>query len=705
MGLNSRTRILRWGPSALCGVLLVASLVSAVASAAQAQPVDTSRWDAYIDFAYVYVSADSKALHDRLEQYGVEAGMTLDEYVLLRSDERRRDRQAFDDRERRRLAIGLLLQYLSARDSTALDRAVDSISTFAEDKGRHENRYWYHYIMAHRALEKGNSPDFTRQILDLWLGVVVPLESPYETLHALSLSQSANSGFVSALPYVFENVARMILIRSQKMGIYHDLDPLAGILRMLASERVGHHPDVIPVSASSKDYLERIIARLDGPESDGGSLSFTLLLFEAGKFHDQARSLLASEGLSPATIEAISATSGAYQTALDEAETLQGRAAVYTRVLRQLGEVWSAKQREGVDPYVETLFTIEGAMETYSNLYSAGRDGGWKALGYRSTGFESYVGSMRKLWEEIQEASLNGADYYLTRSVEDKPRAGDHLRSAARIYSRYSSHFEEFANQEAVDYVPDSAYFAAYESAKGYADALLVYSQTSPTVAEIDLAVERYQTALRTFPFDRRVWPALAGALERQGRSNQYLSVARPIADAAARSRHVSAWIMDRQPGAQQIEILRRAMSDELAVMYLGFAEEDDVDELERSMSELRQRRTDLESQLLILGAGAGRSRTAPPASPAGVGGSERPSVLERAARAREVAETKLLLEKLEKQLAARNRALPLFKATLETDELIQELRSQRDHPVHTLLRRLYYEVRPGIRDAAEVNS
>jgi len=68
--------------------------------------------------------------------------------------------------------------------------------------------------------------------------------------------------------------------------------------------------------------------------------------------------------------------------------------------------------------------------------------------------------------------------------------------------------------------------------------------------------------------------------------------------------------------------------------------------------------------------------------------------VVERAERHRKIEEAKLLLDKLDKQLEARKRALPLYQETLQTDGLIDELRAQRDHPAHTLLRRFYYEKR-----------
>ena len=69
---------------------------------------------------------------------------------------------------------------------------------------------------------------------------------------------------------------------------------------------------------------------------------------------------------------------------------------------------------------------------------------------------------MRGLWEEVQEATLNSADYYLSRALKDPARSSDLTRNAARLYSRYIAHFERYATIDATNFVPDSAYFAAY---------------------------------------------------------------------------------------------------------------------------------------------------------------------------------------------------------------------------------------------------
>jgi hypothetical protein len=678
--------------SSILGIALAAMLLASSMASAN---VGAPSWDDYLDFAYVYSSADSSSLSSRLDGYANEIGLSLDDYVK-RTLEDREAKGGEDSQQTRRRAIAQLLQYLATREPEHLDKSVDTIEVFADVNSRHEDRYWYHYIHAHRALERGSNNDFVRHTLGLWMDVVVPLESPFETLQALSLSQSANSGFVSALPYVYENTARLVLLRSQEMGMGFGLDPLAAVVRLLGDQRVGAHPEVIPVDASVRDYLELILARLEGPESDGGSLTFTLVLFDATKAHDVSRGLLATDGLSAKTIVAIRAAGAAYGRAIDLAQTPSGQAAVYTRVLRQMGEVFAAKQRLGVDPDVEIPFTIEGALQVYSILHEA-RKGEWARLGFRKSGYESYLASMRGLWEEIQEATLNSADYYLARALEDPAKSAVLTRNAARLYSRYLAHFKRYATADATDFVPDSAYFAAYEAARGYGDAFVAYGIANPGPAEIQLAVDRYQMALRAFPFDRNLWPSLTTALERRGRANDFLAIARPIAEVAASSRHAASWIAQGGAGSPTIDVFRRALADELVLMYMGFADANGLAELENSLVELKTRRAELAGTLEALALRRDSAGTeGPPAAMSGDAGNGanpvRFGTAESQRIARDLEDGGRQLSKLDKQIAARARALPLFRAVVESDDLAPGLRSQRQNPVHTLLRRLYHE-------------
>ena len=135
-------------------------------------------------------------------------------------------------------------------------------------------------------------------------------------------------------------------------------------------------------------------------------------------------------------------------------------------------------------------------------------------------------------------------------------------------------------------------------------------------------------------------------------------------------------------------------------ILHLGFADAEGIGELEQALADLRTRRDELamrRSELTrereILSARRGETLPAAPA-PAEVSAgpaTERPA-LQLVALDAQIAATSEQIAQLDRQIGARSRALPLYKAALRADGLADELRSQRDHPVHTLLRRMYHE-------------
>ena len=86
-----------------------------------------------------------------------------------------------------------------------------------------------------------------------------------------------------------------------------------------------------------------------------------------------------------------------------------------------------------------------------------------------------------------------------------------------------------------------------------------------------------------------------------------------------------------------------------------------------------------------------------------GAGGSTRRRTVELVTRTngqqiielfREFRDLERAEERVSAQIEARTRALPLFKSALGTEQLGQALSMRRDHPVHALLRRMYFENR-----------
>jgi hypothetical protein len=131
--------------------------------------------------------------------------------------------------------------------------------------------------------------------------------------------------------------------------------------------------------------------------------------------------------------------------------------------------------------------------------------------------------------------------------------------------------------------------------------------------------------------------------------------------------------------------------------MYLGFAESSGVAELERGLNSLRAERKaaaqkvdELKRRL------GGRADSAPASMGEGrsSGGGRALDAAEVAEAQRELAEASAMLERLDQQIEARARTIPVYVATLESDGMGAEMRARRDHPLHSLLRRMYHEDR-----------
>ncbi len=665
-------------------------------------------WDDYLDHAYVFSAADVDDLRGLLSRTTGEVGRSLAEYHAETFPALMARKAPMTEIQIRRKAIAELLLHRTGDLPGGLEAAIESMEALKDRLDRHENRYWYHTIHAHQALQSGNADAFTDQVLTLWLEVVTPLEVPFETYKTLALTENGNAGFVRTLPHLYESISRLILVQSQTAALDGDIDSLAAILRILTDERVGADPDAIPTESTSKDFLDHVVARLDGPESDGGSLSYTLALVAAERAHQIARTRLVEDGFSPVANASIRESVSAYQRAMRSANTLQGQVAIYTRALRQLGEVFASGERLGEEIKVDIPFSVDRAIELYETLH-ASKDAGWERHGYVDQGREAYVTAMQGLWSEIQDASFNAASYYMSRRDASGEMQDESIVHAINHYSRYLHAFHQFEGDETGESLPNAAYFGAYQAARGIGDGVLFFSDGDASTDQLEEAISRYSAALAYFPFDRELWATLAVALQRSGRESDFLAVARPIAHRVVHSRHLDRWIANQADRASVLTAFRRAFTNDRSLVYFGFADETKIDELESEFARLRERRAEITQAIASTRTernGLTERRRAAHRLAAEASGENQSPAPPRVASAGRSSESHTIAklgldlerlssngERLEAQIDAIEESLPIFKATLGHEDLAWELGSQRDHPVHELLRRFAEEV------------
>ena len=688
------------------GAALLSGLLWAALFTLPAEGLE-ARWDDYLDHAYVYSAADTADLRGLLGRTTAAVGRSLGEYHNETYPAGSNRANPEGEAQIRRKAIAELLLYRTGERPNGLVQSVATIETLADRLDRPENRYWYHTIQAHRALSEGNAELFVDQVLTVWLEVITPLEVPFETYKTLALTENGNAGFVRTLPHLYESIARLILLHSQTAALDGDIDSLGAIVRVLTDGRVGADPASIPPESTSKDFLDHIVERMNGSESDGGSLSYTLALVAAERAHAAARTELAAQGFSNAANEAIRDSVAAYQRAMRNANTLQGQVAIYTRALRQVGEVFATGEREGAPIRVDVPFSVERALELYEELHAA-KDSTWQKHGYVEQGRDAYIAAMQGLWSEIQEASFNAASYYMNQRDSAGGALDESLVHAINHYSRYLHAYDRYAGDPTGESLPASATFGAYVASRGIGDGVLFFAGGDASKEQLGEAISRYADALGYFPFDRELWSTLAVALQRSGRESDFLAVAKPIADRMVHSRHLDRWIQNRSARAETLGHFRRAFENDRSLVYFGFADASKIDALEAEFAKLETERREIGAQLAsargerdaLTERRAAAHRQA--AAESGETESAAPPVVTGAPPGLEshaIAQLGLDLERLassseevDARIEAISQSLPIFKATLGQEDLLWHLSSDRNHPVHGLLRRLAEE-------------
>ena len=120
--------------------LAAATAAATTASAASNAPSDAEDcWTGYLDYAYVYSSAEPRALRERLDRYAAACGLSLSDHIAESIEKRAaRDPHLGSDAQRRR-AIAHLLQYLSSDDRGELSAANAAIDRVQDRLERREH--------------------------------------------------------------------------------------------------------------------------------------------------------------------------------------------------------------------------------------------------------------------------------------------------------------------------------------------------------------------------------------------------------------------------------------------------------------------------------------------------------------------------------------------------------------------------------------
>ena len=122
------------------GCLLFVQPLWVQPAAAATSSTDPERWGDYLDFAYVYSSADPEALTARLDEYGREAGVSLDDYIANFLIDPLAPNAEADETTQRRRSIAHLLKYLATRDPALIDLASEHATKLSQSSDSYQSR-------------------------------------------------------------------------------------------------------------------------------------------------------------------------------------------------------------------------------------------------------------------------------------------------------------------------------------------------------------------------------------------------------------------------------------------------------------------------------------------------------------------------------------------------------------------------------------
>lgn len=523
-------------------ILLVASPVFAQADAEQ------SKWEAYLDHAYELTYWDEDELASWIADQEKEFGQTLAQYSekwhknLFGPSENNEaihaenGRFPYPESNYKRLAVAELLIYLTTGDLFRLDEAIRVIEELRGKLEKSDIAFWYYFIQSHDALadrevefEKAKNK-FVKNIFNIWLNIVLPHEEENSILKVPSTPVSMK-GFAFSMPYLYENIANMILRKAIIQCELRNTGALGAVILAL-NERLA-------LQNGYSDSVKTIVNRMSGPKSDSNNIFYTVIFLEAEQYRFESQKALNDNGTLSKAEEAYRKSGHYYNLAYNSANTDQGRAAVLSDYLDLVSFAYSRlprKEEIRSDSIFATLsghegnITVEKAISLFDDLSGSDiRVDDWVKHGFAER--RDYVSAMHSLWSSIVELSLWSA-YYHEKGITDKDiqlYSDNVIRTEAALLL-YLDFFEQYLSNGYMDIIPDNAYFNAAEAAAKYSS---LHNRLAPYSTDMDnyfKAFSRLLQYVEIFPLNPEAVMELARQVNDMGKPGLYVKYVLPIA-------------------------------------------------------------------------------------------------------------------------------------------------------------------------------
>ena len=523
----------------------------------------STRWESLLDVTYQFSWYPKQDLQNLLENKAQEFGQSLEEYRNLLVQEltvggtpsRLLDAELLVQgkpwKKYYNLSLAEFCLFLASDREESLVNAKTALSVLSGRLDQFEIGFWYYYYAAYDDLIRKDSQAFVASVFRVWQNIVLKLEID----DILMESAISKTGFVKSLPYLYENLAHLIVKRAIVEKEMADLYPLGGIVLDL-SER-------LEIENGYKNIIDPVVERMHGVNSDNLNLNYAVTYLEATanryEFEDEQSSELVESKFNKARKY--------YRLAYAWSDTRKGKAAILTQYMGFLNYI-TRRISDGndilaVNPFFKNIPSVandylDNAVLLFDEMALPHvQQGGYVAEGFDNK--NDYLETMHSLWDVSAKLAIRLADYYMG----DRTDKDINSKMPAEIpLNKYNLLFQKHAKQNS-DIVPDNAFFLAAYAAGELADLQRQLSAYS-TDGQTSLRAFAYQLqAVEIFPINLPGILQLAYQSAQDGLSREYFRYTTPVASLFRTSKVTDLWLANNTtPNDKLIAIVPEVSSD-----------------------------------------------------------------------------------------------------------------------------------------------
>ncbi len=499
-------------------VVLVFCLLPVVG---MAQPA-AGQWGSLLDVTYRFSWYPQQDLQKLLLEKGTEYGQTLEDYrdqlrqelkVTVGAGERVDVKSAVEGQQWKKyyhLGLAEFCLFLASGDELPLNNAQAVMGVLAGRAQQADVAFWLHLFTAYQQMLAHDRDGFNSAVYDLWQNVVLKLEVDNLRMER----ELSKAGFVKSLPYLYENLAHLIIRRAIVEEQIEGLSSLGVIVLSIQ--------DKLIVENGYRTVVDATVERMRGLNSDNYNLNFAVAFLEA----IASRNAFEGEQNPDLLVARYQRADSFYRLAWQWANTRKGKAAVLTQhmgfstyVTRRLSDTDDALAQI---PFFQELPSaadrqMDQAIALYTELASSRmREGDYTAAGFYE--HNNYLSAMHRLWDSTAKLGIMLSGYY--KGTRQTVLHGQIFPAESPLL-KYLNLFEQQAREDA-EIVPDNAYFLASFAASELADLYRKLGDYATGAQASDLFFAYQLQAVEIFPIDVVGILQLAYQANQDGRVEDY---------------------------------------------------------------------------------------------------------------------------------------------------------------------------------------